>query len=49
MEHLRNASDHQISERSFKAVINVKQFFKVQGDQRRGRGLALVYESVVVS
>lgn len=32
-----------------KAVINGKQFFKVQGDQRRGRGLALLYESMAVS
>lgn len=31
---------------SWKRVINGKSFFKVWGDQRRGRGLASVYECV---
>lgn len=34
--------------RWFKRVINVKQFFKVQGDQRRGSGLGHVNESAAV-
>lgn len=44
--HARNAADHQIS---FKVVINAKQLFKVEGDQRCGRGPGLVYERAVVS